>query len=224
MPIWFGPLRGIRWVVGSFIHKSWLGVYEYAKQQRFAQFVLPGHVVYDLGAHVGFYALLASVLVGEEGEVIAFEPLPRNLKYLKQHIEINRTSNVFVVEFAVSDKSGAMRFSPGSHHAMGQLSEHGSLSVGGISLDDYVSYSELPKPDVIKIDIEGGEYRALQGAESLLRQYRPIIFLATHGMDVHYRSCAFLAELGYRLEAIDGSDASGSREIIAIIPDEENSY
>ena len=104
---------------------------------------------------------------------------------------------------------------------MGQLSQHGSLRVGGVSLDDYAGFSELPKPDVIKIEIEGGEYRALKGAESLLRQYRPIIFLATHGFDVHHKSCAFLTGLGYRLESIDGLDASDSREIIAIIPEEE---
>lgn len=220
MPIWFGALKGKRWIVGSFIHKCWLGVYEHRKQRRFAQFVLPGYVVYDVGAHVGFYALLASVLVGQEGKVFAFEPLPRNLKYLKQHLEINRISNVFVVESAVSDKSGAMRFSPGSHHAMGQLSQHGSLHVGGVSLDDYVSYVGLPKPDVIKIDIEGGEYRALKGAESLLKQYYPVIFLATHGIDVHHKSCAFLTALGYRLESIDGLDASESIEIIATFPEE----
>ena len=61
VPVLQGPLRGKKWIVGSSSHGCWLGGYEYEKQRRFAQAINPGGVVYDIGAHVGFYMLLASV-------------------------------------------------------------------------------------------------------------------------------------------------------------------
>ena len=64
MPVLQGPLRGYRWIVGSSNHGCWLGSYEYAKQRLFAQMVRSGDVVFDVGANVGFYTLLAACRVG----------------------------------------------------------------------------------------------------------------------------------------------------------------
>ena len=86
VPIVRGPLRGKRWIVGASTHGCWLGSYEYQKQSIFKKTVKSGYVVYDIGAHVGFYTLLSSVLVGTQGKVIAFEPVQRNLEYLKKHV------------------------------------------------------------------------------------------------------------------------------------------
>src|ERR1035438_590714 len=63
MPILQGPLYGKRWIVGSSNHGCWLGSYEYPKQKAISAAIKRGDVVYDLGANVGFYSLLASVLV-----------------------------------------------------------------------------------------------------------------------------------------------------------------
>src|SRR6185295_4714839 len=89
LPIMSGPSRGFRWVVGASIHGCWLGTYERTKQKRFAAAISLNHVVYDLGAQAGFYSLLASRLVGRQGMVYSFEPLPRNIRFLKKHIAIN---------------------------------------------------------------------------------------------------------------------------------------
>src|SRR5579862_7724955 len=80
LPILQGPLRGKKWVVGSGNHGCWLGSYEHDKQSLFQKTVRTGDIVYDVGANAGFYSLLASVLVGEKGQVYAFEPLPANLR------------------------------------------------------------------------------------------------------------------------------------------------
>src|ERR1043165_45133 len=74
MPILQGPLRGKRWVAGSHVHGGWRGSYEFEKQQMFISAIKPGAVVYDIGANVGFYTLLASRLAGPQGRVYAFEP------------------------------------------------------------------------------------------------------------------------------------------------------
>lgn len=80
VPILQGKLKGRKWVVGSSKHGCWLGSYEYHKRRLFEQLIRPGDTVFDIGAHVGFYTLLASILTGPAGRVFAFEPLPRNLR------------------------------------------------------------------------------------------------------------------------------------------------
>jgi hypothetical protein len=89
VPVLQGPLRGKKWVVGSSNHGCWLGSYEFDKQKQFTESLARGQIVYDVGAHVGFYTLLASSLVGQEGQVIAFEPYPRNLEFLHRHVQLN---------------------------------------------------------------------------------------------------------------------------------------
>ena len=89
MPIMQGRLKGKKWIVGSSNHGCWLGSYEYRKRILFEKMVPYGSIVYDLGGHVGFYSLLASVLVGPTGHVFVFEPFPANLAYLRKHIEVN---------------------------------------------------------------------------------------------------------------------------------------
>jgi hypothetical protein len=89
-----GRLRGARWVVGAGTHGCWLGSYEQAKQILMETLVQPGGVAYDIGANAGFFTLLFSRLVGESGSVVAFEPLPANLRFLRQHLAKNDVRNV----------------------------------------------------------------------------------------------------------------------------------
>ena len=60
-------------------------------------------VVFDIGANTGFYTLLASVLVGPQGRVFAFEPVPLNLRYLNEHLRLNNIKNVSVIDAAVAE-------------------------------------------------------------------------------------------------------------------------
>lgn len=216
MPIMQGTLSGKKWIVGSSNHGCWLGSYEIAKQRLFSVTVASGSVVYDIGGHVGFYTLLASVRVGTKGRVFVFEPLPRNLHYLHQHLSINRIENATVIEAAVSNKIGAMRFAEGSSSTEGSLNSNGHLNVKVVSLDDLHSRGELPLPDVMKIDIEGGEYLALRGAERMITESHPAIFLATHGDIVHRQCCEFLRHLGYQLQSIDRRTVGETDELIAV--------
>jgi predicted methyltransferase len=94
MPILQGKLRGKKWSVGSCSHGCWLGRYEYKKRIIFENTVRQGNTVLDIGAYVGFYTVLASILVGPTGKVHAFEPLPRNLEYIKEHLRLNNITNV----------------------------------------------------------------------------------------------------------------------------------
>jgi FkbM family methyltransferase len=215
VPVLQGRLRGAWWIVGSATHGCWLGSYEREKHERFASSISPGHVVYDVGANVGFYTLLACRATGPHGRVFAFEPLPRNLGYLRKHLSLNRMTNATVVAAAVSDRSGETPFTEGDNPSTGRTSREGPLLVPAIALDAFVYGQENPPPQVIKMDIEGGELAALKGAERTLREARPLIFLATHGPNVHRACVDLLLESNYRIESLDTSSVDMGSELLA---------
>jgi FkbM family methyltransferase len=215
MPIMQGRLKGKRWIVGSSNHGCWLGSYEFDKQLLFARTITQGSVVFDLGGHVGFYTLLASELVGPAGKVYVFEPVPRNLYFLKEHLRLNRADNVTVLEAAVADKSGIMSFDEGPASSMGHIASDGKLQVKTVTLDELITTGEIPVPDYMKLDIEGAELMALSGSKSMLEESHPTIFMATHGSSVHQECCYLLQSLGYRLQPIDGTNLERPKEILA---------
>jgi FkbM family methyltransferase len=215
MPILQGKLQGKKWIVGSGVHGYWLGSYESEKQRAFAELVAAGDIVFDIGANAGFFTLLASECVGFDGHVYAFEPVPRNLFYLREHLRLNRIGNVTVVEAAVSDQSGWAFFNEGPNSAMGHLAPDGSLQVKRLCLDEVVP-GQIAAPDCVKIDVEGAELQVLSGARTLLAEVHPSVFLATHGDESHKQCCRALESQGYRVQSLDGRPLGGSREVLAL--------
>lgn len=200
VPVMSGPLRGARWIVGAATHGSWLGTYEAAKQQLIERALKPGSVFYDVGANAGFYSLLASK---RGARAYAFEPLPENLRFLNEHVRLN-AANVVVVEAAVGREAGEAKFAISESRAQGALSSEGTLLVKVVSLDGFIAAGH-PAPDVIKMDIEGGEVEALRGmGETLAR--KPTIFLATHSERIHEECLAILEAAGYRTSLIEASE------------------
>lgn len=210
-----GPARGMKWISGSAVHGCWLGTYELEMQNLLEQFVQPGMTVYDVGAQAGFYTLLCSKLVGDAGWVIAFEPSISEARYLLEHVRINHLTNVSIVQAAVGASPSLCGFSSDRAICQNRLTvENDKLLVPVISLD----LVTLRPPDVIKMDIEGGESDALKGARALLVKHRPIVLLALHGPE-HAGFCPeFLRSCGYRvfdLADVPVSGAAVSDEIYA---------
>ena len=202
VPILRGPARGKRWLAGAHCPACWLGCYEYDKQQILEREVHPGSVVFDVGAHRGFFTLVASSLTGPEGRVISFEPLPLNQRYLHQHLRLNHAGNVTVIEAAVSDTCGTARFHDGSEYNPKCISAHlatdGEVEVKTVTLDSVIASGQAPAPDVLKIDVEGAEMLVLRGAQRLLETAGPTLVIDTHGRPAHEECCAFLAARGYQ--------------------------
>jgi FkbM family methyltransferase len=208
VPILSGPLRGWRWITGSATHGAWLGTYERETQAVFARLVRGGDVVYDIGANVGFFTLLAAKLAGRGGAVYAFD-------YLRKHIAANHAS-VRVLPVALSSSSGVARFATATSAAMGRLSDAGDLEVRTETIDELVSSGRISPPRFMKIDVEGAEYAVLTGAATtLVRDRRPVILLSTHGYLVHEQCCAFLRDLGYDIEVIRDGTADGQYTLVA---------
>jgi FkbM family methyltransferase len=215
LPILQGPLRGKKWTAGSASHGCWLGSYEYHKQRALQRELKIGDVVYDIGANVGFYSLLASVIVGETGHVYSFEPVLENLRELRRHLEINHIKNCVVVGAAVSSADGEAIFDTSGDRCMGHLAENGSLRVRTLTLDGLLSRKEIRPPNLMKIDIEGAELECLRGASNVIQESRPIIFLATHGPEIHSECTELLAKWNYSLTSLDGKPVESTDELIA---------
>ena len=206
-----GPLRGKKWVVGAASHSCWLGRYESDRLSEFERAMSPGNTVYDVGANVGIYSLLAAVKAGLSGTVYAFEPAPRNLQYLRRHMEINHLRNCTIVESAVCGKDGFGRFSSASWAAeMGRLSDAGEIEVPLVTLDTCI-YGEkhFRPPDVVKIDVEGAEMDVLRGASRAIAEFMPTVFLEVHGTQLHIDCKAFLIAKGYSVEEGYGRIVAG---------------
>jgi FkbM family methyltransferase len=210
-PILQGPAKGMKWIVGSSDHGCWLGSYESIKQKQLFKYLKPGMVVYDIGAHVGFYTLLLSRAVGSEGMVYAFEPFPDNVIFLRKHHQLNKLVNIIIEEYAISDANGEVNFYchhvsnySGSIMRINGGDNHRILKVKTITLDHYVYQHNNHLPDLIKIDIEGAEYLALIGMQNIIKNKNPILLLALHGPDVFHKCCNFLKKFNYHIYDLDG--------------------
>lgn len=149
-----------------------LGIYEPAVTRIFKENITNGCVVLDIGAHIGYYTLIAARLVGKEGHVFAFEPNPTNFGLLKKNVEINGYTNVTLVQKAISNKTGKAELylnevSSGGHSIFDPHDGSRTVEVDVTCLDDYFKdYGGTI--NFIKMDIEGAEALAIQGMSLLL--------------------------------------------------------
>jgi FkbM family methyltransferase len=138
-------------------------------ERALRQLVKPGMRVVDGGAHVGYYTLRFATWVGAAGRVDAFEPNPGLMRRLRRSVAVNGfTDRVRLHELALLDGNGDSEF--GFRHDLsggGAIEGAGErLTVPTVMLDRVLA--ELAQVDVLKLDIEGAELRALRGARRLL--------------------------------------------------------
>lgn len=175
--------------------------------------------IFDIGANAGFYTLAFARLVGDSGHVWAFEPLAENLQNLRRHVAMNALNNVTIVEAAVSEDVGIARFAIGESNSTGYLAERGDIDVPTVSMDKFCVEIGVDCPDLVKLDIEGGETMALRGAVGVLARGKATILLALHGIQ-HEKNCLPLLRAGdYVLQYLDEKAAQDvpllSDEIVA---------
>ena len=133
--------------------------------------------IFDVGANVGVYSLLASK-TNNEAEIHAFEPTPEIYQALQQNIRLNEMQNIQTNQIGVGKSSGeaflkSCRGGDSSNEGMNyvgdEASEDSDRPVQIVALDDYCHQKQIQRIDLLKIDIEGGEHDALIGAQSLLK-------------------------------------------------------
>lgn len=214
LPILLGPLKGKKWDLSSGVLEYYLGSYESNKVRLFQKYIKEKMVIYDIGAHVGYFSLIAAT-IAKKGQVISFEPNLRNIEYLKRHIEINRCSNVVIKDIAVSDNNGTTFFNIGKSSFLGKISKEGNIKVVTRSIDSMVESGEIPSPNFIKIDVEGHEMNVLKGSYNTLRIFKPMISLDTHGNDLKNKCITFLSSYGYSIEPETGNNGEYDTRLFA---------
>lgn len=218
-----GLNRGMRWIAGSSVHGCWLGHYESEKQGVLQRLVQPGMVAFDIGANAGFYTLAFAKLVGPNGRVWAFEPLPENAANLLRHLELNAISNATLLQAAVSDRTAVMGFQAGANNSAGKLAVSTAVhAVLTASLDELVQRYGLPSPDLVKMDVEGAETDVLKGATGLLERGSTTFLVALHGRELMRDCLAILEHHGYQPRDLGGGRVTSASafidEIIAEAP------
>ncbi|MBD2296492.1 FkbM family methyltransferase [Anabaena sphaerica FACHB-251] len=138
------------------------------------RFLRPGMVMFDIGAHIGEYTLLAAKIVGASGQIYAFEPQSHLFPILSQSVEMNGFTQVVLNCAAVSDYVGEIEFQILDEPTLSSIRKQvvseqlaKIVSVDCTSLDDYWLNQER-KIDLIKVDVEGAEKFVFQGATRLL--------------------------------------------------------
>lgn len=184
------------------------GDYEAATVALIERIVEPGMVCVDCGAHMGYFTLLMAKLVGEGGQVYAFEAYPENADLVRANIELNGFENRANVDnMCVSDGSKAYEaLYPGrasssaewnimGHDVDGQETA-AQMVVPAKALDD--CFPPVCKIDFIKMDIEGAEGKALAGMRRILMECRPSLFIEFHD-DEGWKGRNELFASGYEL-------------------------
>lgn len=204
-----GILKGYRVQLNLKAEKSrWLGTYEPELQAALAEFLKPGMTVYDVGANIGYVTLMLAHQTGPSGQVFAFEALPVNVERIRTNLELNHQTNVTVISGAVLDQSGSVSFyvhaSVGMGKAAGSAGRdktqyQAEITVPGLSLDEFVYAQGQPAPQVVKMDIEGGEVLALPGMQRILAEHHPLLLLELHGPESEKVAWETLTAAGYTL-------------------------
>ncbi len=200
------------WIQGNLY---FLEEYENPELQFVEKSLKKGDVFIDIGANIGLYTLVASKLVGENGKVIAFEPLMQSYHSLKKNVSINSRKNIVLENLAIAEMNTQIdifynRKAANLGMASSYLNEYSdSHEANAVSIDLYLKKHPLTSIELIKIDIEGGEYSALVGMKDTLINYTPKLLLEIDEDILSFTPYSerdildYLENLGYKKHFID---------------------
>jgi FkbM family methyltransferase len=180
----------------------WLGRHEAAINTALLDLVQPGMVVYDVGAHIGYTALLMAHGMGRDGAVMAYEPDPENFALLRRNAEINGLAEVVrprAVALGSAPGAGGLARGPSSVLTRVQPQVEGEVRI--TTLDDEVFRDGMPAPDLIVIDVEGMELQVLAGASRVLAEIGPSV--VCEDQRCRDEVMAVMGAHGYRHQVLD---------------------
>jgi hypothetical protein len=169
-----GPARGVRMTL-DFAGRTpmYLGMFEW-ELHRFLRQTVPGaKLVFDVGGHIGYYALLLAA--NTTGRIVTFEPDPEQIDLLEANLGLNPE---------LRDRITVSPVALGIEHGKGQM-----------TLDR--ACEEFGAPDLIKMDIDGGEYDALSSGVKMLRENHPHVVVETHSKQLEDDCGSLLRDCGY---------------------------
>jgi FkbM family methyltransferase len=223
MPVLAGPAKGLRFR-GDLLRRKEAYIYTGRHESHVLQTILPiikpGWMIWDCGTYLGYYTSIFAKAVGPSGRVVAIEMDRRNLARTQENARLNGFANidyvnaglgapVGMVEFVMDDTTNSHL--PGTYvggpemRAVWEKRDAGKQRerVEVISLDQAVLEKKLPKPDLIKIDIDGSEKDALVNGEYMFEKVRPLILLELHNPECDRAAWDFSQRYRYELRSAE---------------------
>lgn len=159
---------------------------EEAAQKKLFDFVKPGMTVIDIGANIGATTLNIAKRISPDGNIYSFEPSPYNYQQALANISLNNFSNIHLINLGLGDeKTTAFLWDVNSNNRgmqrllkdTGKNISYEKTSVDVDTLDNSMETFGIPKPSLIKIDVEGYEFKVLQGGMRTILKYAPSLFI-----------------------------------------------
>ena len=203
-----------------------LGTHDLDVQYAMSRLIQPGMTVYDIGANVGFTAILAARQVTASGRVICFEPLAVNATAIRHNAQLNGFAHVEIVQTALGIADGEAEFFVSASPTWGRLAQAGEapMQTGVVRVPVHALDSlsaQWPMPQFIKMDVEGVEADVIRGGVETLRRARPIMVIELH--HTYHAVMDALKGLDYAVqpltEAGNVPSLDGELQIIAYPPD-----
>lgn len=232
----YGLLKGLKRKGGL----GFIPIIKMTEEERFlANLELKGQTVYDVGAFIGLFTMFFACAVGENGKVIAFEPNPGLCIKIKENLLLNNFHNVKVMQLALGrEKKREILAFPSTIPGVGSIEEHEKIRIlnqrGATTVevevntvDNLIATKKIPKPNFIKIDVQGAELDVLIGARSTIKTCKPKLLIEVHYIPyVNWkiknlqRIVDFLIENGYSLYHIESGKKINSETVHTIEADE----
>ncbi|MEX1239400.1 MAG: FkbM family methyltransferase [Cyclobacteriaceae bacterium] len=208
----FGELRGFRiWYDRTINYHAVLGIWEksnFAVVSKLFSHLAKEHrslVVYDIGANIGLFTLFFSKFKPSV-RIVAFEAVEETVAALKTNLHRNSIHDVVIENRAVSSADGTVSFFVGHHHKSSLVKNWASdegkreareIKVPSIRIDSYVQANPTLKPDFIKIDVEGGADKVLEGVGKVFETFRPLVMIESHNAIEDNAIIQMLAKFDY---------------------------
>jgi FkbM family methyltransferase len=184
------------------------GMHEPRATRLMSSCLRPGMVAIDIGANIGYFALLEARLVGRNGKVIAVEPVPENARVFLHNVKSNGYSNVRLEQIAISDRNGVLQLhlsAKSNWHSLNPVPWPTSdLPVQASTLDALLAGQSLSSVDLVRMDLEGHEIAVIDGMRETIEKHSPRLFVELHphivGGKVMVQYLQKLEELGYTPE------------------------
>jgi FkbM family methyltransferase len=191
----------------------------------------PGMKILDIGANIGYYAIMESLAIGPSGKITAIEPMLPNIEMLKRNVSLNNVTNIEVIHSAVSESTGTGQMYMSTHSNLHTFHRDGSafnylastpVDVPTITLRDAGARSGA-RPDLIRMDVEGHEVEILRQLVDLVGEdvMSPRVIFETH-LTRYKEGNDFvpvlngLFETGYRVRLASSSNKPGTARVNAL--------
>ena len=175
---------GLRWSLNSadYGHSSlfWLGIKDPWDLHHLRQFVRPGDVILDVGANFGYYAAILATALDRQCRIHALEPNPANFDRLSRHLSWNGLLDIVRAHrLGVSDRPETVAMTqPAENSGHAAVVPNGEIKgVTLTTLDSFCESLAMDRLDVVILDVEGYEERALMGAAQTLTRFKPLVFV-----------------------------------------------